>query len=157
MKYLLATAAVLALTSAATSAGDPVPLPRPRPGTEIMEEMGRAQRRMEWYKPRATTIDYMRRSTLPPVEYDKPYDGKLEEIVAKDYEEMRAFCNRSIACCKPCGGLIAVLSILRPMRLSGAHGLTTDILRRHEIAHCNGWPKDHPGTRPLDSEETKLK
>jgi hypothetical protein len=28
-------------------------------------------------------------------------------------------------------------------------GLTRDILLRHEIAHCNGWPGDHRGTLPI--------
>ena len=26
---------------------------------------------------------------------------------------------------------------------------TTTVPMRHEIGHCNGWPGDHPGERPL--------
>lgn len=30
-----------------------------------------------------------------------------------------------------------------------AQGWTFPIVVRHEIGHCNGWSKDHPGARPL--------
>ena len=28
-----------------------------------------------------------------------------------------------------------------------AAGYTAEIVLRHEVAHCNGWPKDHAGSR----------
>ena len=30
-----------------------------------------------------------------------------------------------------------------------ARGWTTELLLRHEIGHCNGWPGNHPGEREL--------
>ena len=31
-------------------------------------------------------------------------------------------------------------------------GLSFDIIHRHEIAHCNGWPGDHRGVLPFEVE-----
>jgi hypothetical protein len=30
---------------------------------------------------------------------------------------------------------------------------TAEIVRRHEIGHCNGFPSDHRGARPLTPSE----
>jgi hypothetical protein len=30
-----------------------------------------------------------------------------------------------------------------------AAGLPVELVKRHEIAHCNGWPGDHRGARPF--------
>src|SRR5262245_39981451 len=32
------------------------------------------------------------------------------------------------------------------------HGVTVDAVRRHEIAHCNGWPGTHPKTAPVTTK-----
>jgi len=63
MKYLLATAAVLALTGVSATGA-------------------------ERYQPDDTTLE-----VLPPPEYDKPFAGKLEEFIAKDQKELTSFCR----------------------------------------------------------------
>jgi hypothetical protein len=63
MKYLLATAAVLALTSVSATGA-------------------------ERYQP----DDPEGARVVPPAEYDRPFVGKLEEFIAKDQEEMESFC-----------------------------------------------------------------
>jgi hypothetical protein len=95
MKHLLATAAVLALTSvSATSA--------------------------ERYQP----DDPEGARVVPPAEYDKPFVGKLEEFIAKDQEEMESFCwgLSVVGCAKhwPASESGPPLCdiILRPMSLS---------------------------------------
>jgi hypothetical protein len=94
--------------------------------------------------------------TLPPVEYDKPFAGKLEEVVVKSREEMEASCKR-IGFSEPrvplaCGKLLAadhcVLYLARD-EVYRSVGVTTELVRRHEVGHCNGWPKDHPGGRSV--------
>jgi hypothetical protein len=37
--------------------------------------------------------------------------------------------------------------IMLPDDVIRATGWTTGLLLRHELAHCNGWPGDHPNIR----------
>jgi len=118
MKYLLATAtaAVLALTSVSATGA-------------------------ECYQPDDTTLE-----VLPPPEYDKPFAGKLEEFIAKDQEELTSFCRGLSASVVGCArhwpasesGPPLCDIYLAPDELIRRRGLTTEIVRRHEIAHCNG-------------------
>ena len=103
---------------------------------------------------RAAKEKTLKNFTLPPVEYDKPFAGKLEEVVVKSREEMDASCKR-IGLSLPnvplgCGKLLAadhcVIYLARD-EVNRAVGLTTELVRRHEVGHCNGWPKEHPGGR----------
>jgi hypothetical protein len=89
--------------------------------------------------------------TLPPVEYDKPFAGKLEEVVVKSREEMDASCKR-IGFSEPrvplaCGKLLAadhcVIYLARD-EVYRSVGVTTELVRRHEVGHCNGWPRIIP-------------
>lgn len=36
--------------------------------------------------------------------------------------------------------------IASPQVIAGA-GFTTEVVKRHEIGHCNGWPATHEGAR----------
>jgi hypothetical protein len=114
MKYLLATAAVLALTSVSATGA-------------------------ERYQPNDAILD-----VLPPAEYDKPFVGKLEEFIAKDQEELASFCwgLSVLGCAKhwPASESGPALCdiYLAPDELIRRRGSTTEIVRRHEIAHCNG-------------------
>jgi hypothetical protein len=82
----------------------------------------------------------------PPPEYDRPYKGELIEIRA-DRERMDALCPKgplgwstngcALGDRTRCVIVIATDDLLpwwRPYRE----------VRRHEIAHCNGWPANHP-------------
>jgi hypothetical protein len=88
---------------------------------------------------------------LPPVEYDKPYDGDLTIKMVATLEELRERCGtripKMLACAfhnsKSCVIYLVEDSVMRQ------RGWTTGILLRHETGHCNGWPGDHPGERAL--------
>jgi hypothetical protein len=89
----------------------------------------------------------------PPPEYDKPFVGKLTEFIAKDEEEFEGFCRgvSRFGCARhwPASESGPPLCdiYLAPDELIRRHWLTTEIIRRHEIAHCNGW--HHPAPKVL--------
>ena len=107
-----------------------------------------------------TVSEAVKNFMLPPVEYDKPFGGKLEEVVVKSREEMDASCKR-IGLSLPnvplgCGKLLAAdhcVIYLAREEVNFSVGLTTDLVRRHEVGHCNGWPKEHPGGRHFTSHD----
>jgi hypothetical protein len=96
--------------------------------------------------------------TLPPPEYDKPYEGELIEYRG-DKAFMEKTCpkiswlNPPLGCAlhgpthyhdtTKCTIWIANDDILTDARTS------YDAVRRHELGHCNGWPSDHPDARPI--------
>jgi hypothetical protein len=93
---------------------------------------------------------------LPPVEYDHDYTGKITFEIVKTREELRDICGHSIytrwtlACAFPRGPKCHIVMTIDDIIL--AHGWTPEIILRHEIGHCNGWPSDHPGQRPHDAK-----
>ena len=92
-------------------------------------------------------------AVLPPPEYDKPFTGKLTEIRVPP-ETMRAICPKTIfpltlACAYPTRDQSECLIIMLSDELIKAAGWTPEIVRRHEVGHCNGFPADHRGARPL--------
>jgi hypothetical protein len=99
----------------------------------------------ERYRPNETII-------VPPAEFDKPFVGQLEEFIINDLEELTNFCEGLLGCAKRLqtvsGGPALFCSIYLPAdELIRRYGLTIEIVRRHEIAHCNGW--DHPPASDL--------
>jgi hypothetical protein len=85
---------------------------------------------------------------LPPPQYDKPYTGQLN-IATIPYWNMGNVCNM-IA---PQGQHMEACSFaMTPQqclvylpRLSDVGQSRLADLTKHEIAHCNGWPGNHPG------------
>jgi hypothetical protein len=97
---------------------------------------------------------------VPPKEYDHAYDGHLEIVPAHNQNHVRELCpgsnfsmGEALACAhiRPgsCRIVMAHDDVIR------AAGLPPDLVRHHELAHCNGWPGDHRGARPY--EEWALK
>jgi hypothetical protein len=86
---------------------------------------------------------------LPPVEYDKPYPGKIT-IETVTNEQLRARCANasmsSLGCAYP--GATSCHILLVDEAAIRAVGWTVELILRHERAHCNGWPQAHPGRRP---------
>ena len=90
---------------------------------------------------------------LPPVEYDHEY-GDLTIQLVNTLEELYAICGTKtpfmLACSyinqKSCLVIMVNDSIMR------RNGWTTGLLLRHEQGHCNGWPGDHTGQRPLTKD-----
>jgi hypothetical protein len=85
----------------------------------------------------------------PPEVYNFEFKGMLE-VIQLDALKVHAFCGngpdavqRVISCAAPLTSryCIIVLPNVEPLLISKAQ---RERLRRHEIAHCNGWPLDHP-------------
>lgn len=94
---------------------------------------------------------------LPPVEFDKPYTGKLHLTVLNSQDEMRKACPKApfkstaLGCSKanfPMWGECTVFIVDR--ETAAPHNVSVEEIFRHEIGHCNGWPGDHPGMRPRE-------
>src|SRR5262249_40091456 len=92
-------------------------------------------------------------ATLPPIEYDHPYKGRLDVIVAENAEQIR------IGCPKTAGGSLGLACSLRyedrctivrrPEADIRRARYTLEIVMRHEIGDCNGWPESHAGAREV--------
>lgn len=95
-------------------------------------------------------MDYIQE---PPPAYVRPYTGRLHVIehTARAVEQVCremgvAERSRPILACSLSlpfgdGDCIVILPIVGR---GGVGGVSRIALERHEIAHCNGWPKDHP-------------
>jgi hypothetical protein len=100
----------------------------------------------------AITYPAQAQNVIPPVEYDHPFAGEVKIWRSSDQDYIKSKCPPSLF---PyhlgCGGrrsngechiLMADDATIRK------HNWTTEIVLRHEISHCNGWPAHHPGARP---------
>jgi hypothetical protein len=87
----------------------------------------------------------------PPSEYNHSYDGLVEERVLP-VAEVRVVCDslgasHSSADASTPGGTAACAWVNDDtcfIILPDDELAPVDTYRRHEIAHCNGWPADHP-------------
>jgi hypothetical protein len=78
----------------------------------------------------------------PPAQYNHPYNGQVIERVVPE-AEVRTICMSMgadllvRACSQHSNGTCYIV-------LPNDGGAPIETFRRHEIAHCNGWPADHP-------------
>jgi hypothetical protein len=78
----------------------------------------------------------------PPAQYNHPYDGPVDERVMP-VAEVRALCTSMgalghlAACAWVSDGTCHIV-------LPNDYQAPVSTYRRHETAHCNGWPADHP-------------
>jgi hypothetical protein len=78
----------------------------------------------------------------PPARYDHPYAGPVVERVVPE-AEVRSLCMTmgadpiGTACSWQSKGTCYIV-------LPSDGRAPVSAFRRHEIAHCNGWPADHP-------------
>ncbi len=78
----------------------------------------------------------------PPAQYDHPYAGQVVERVMP-VADARPFCismgadPRGVACSWQMNGTCYII-------LPNDEQAPVSTYRRHEIAHCNGWPANHP-------------
>lgn len=78
----------------------------------------------------------------PPAQYNHPYDGRVVERIMP-MPEVRALCSsrgaspRSVACSWMSDGTCYIV-------LPNDEHTPVSTYRRHETAHCNGWPTNHP-------------
>jgi hypothetical protein len=94
---------------------------------------------------------------IPPAEYDRPYTGQLT-ITRGDAKTMKEVCPKTafpitLGCAHrytkggedySCHVYIAEDDILRPT------GWSYNLVLRHELGHCLGWPGNHPGMRTVE-------
>jgi hypothetical protein len=98
-------------------------------------------------------------SVYPPPEYDKPFEGFIINRRLQTEDEMRDVCplTRNMPVAIGCairineGKGCVIIMVADEVILS--YRITPEMVRRHEIGHCNGWPSTHPGAivvRPGD-------
>src|SRR5262245_2668562 len=95
---------------------------------------------------------------LPPKEYDHPFQGTVVEIIATEIEQMAIACAPNPLAAKAMGCAAKVdrpeyayprcYVFIAPDWYLKKNRVTLDAVRRHEIAHCNGWPQSHPQMGP---------
>jgi hypothetical protein len=88
---------------------------------------------------------------VPPPEFDRPFGppGKVIVVTARDQNHVRELCPGSkfagsaLGCAHltapECKIIVAADDVIKEA------GYPPELVKRHEIAHCNGWPADHPG------------
>lgn len=88
---------------------------------------------------------------LPPVEYDRNYEGDLTIKMVESVEELRDACGLTDPQILGCSirTPTACLIILVPDYVMRKRSWTSGLILRHEIGHCNGWPGDHNGQRSV--------
>jgi hypothetical protein len=83
----------------------------------------------------------------PPGRYDHPFNGKLLLQHADDLAQLRGVCNNdthALGCAFPRPEERSCWILLAPKDDIAKAQFPLEQLIRHEIAHCNGWPVDHP-------------
>ena len=91
---------------------------------------------------------------LPPIEYDKPYDGKIVMVTAASKEHLRLMCGNTIETNRlgiGCALLNRTTSVCRiivaPEADIIAAGYSLKLVIRHENGHCQSWSGKHEGSR----------
>jgi hypothetical protein len=84
----------------------------------------------------------------PPLKYDHHYTGHLSVKRRAPGPAMWWACGAY--------GAIACAIVESPTRCTiilpkGVSARVREAARRHETAHCAGWPADHPGARPASA------
>jgi hypothetical protein len=100
------------------------------------------------------------RQIAPPAKYDKPYTGNLIYARLSTEADVGMICPKSnlpykLGCAFMSGGRTKdgaynrcqVFIVIDAVIIKA--GFTLDDIYRHEIAHCNGWSKDHEGAKFL--------
>jgi hypothetical protein len=96
-----------------------------------------------------------KRELFPPAEYDHPYTGNLTVERVADPAAVLALCpnlKEPVGCAQRAKDLswckVYVVSDAfinkRPAEQRKLFGYSYENFLRHELAHCNGWPGDHP-------------
>jgi len=94
--------------------------------------------------------------TIPPKLYDHPYAGNLEmvRIAVEDIPEVCPNVRTTIGCTFPyLRENRCVVALIAPELAEQRMHLPYEIILRHELAHCSGWPADHHGGRALNAQE----
>jgi hypothetical protein len=104
-------------------------------------------------------------TVLPPIEYDYPFDGELI-IQRGDRAYMEAQCPRTplpitLGCAfRRAGTAEGKASTYCRVVIANSEILkdsiwTYETILRHEVGHCNGWGKDHVGSRQMGARSAE--
>lgn len=98
--------------------------------------------------PKKTTVPSW--PTIPPEQYDHFFYGELTITIVASIDELLIQCaptavRRTLGCSLLRQGKCRI--VLLDDKLIRAANWNTGLILRHEMAHCNGWPADHPGLR----------
>ena len=91
-----------------------------------------------------------RARVLPPEEYDRPFKGWLTVERSNSQSAIRSRCQPTtfpyhLGCARSAHDICHIL--IADDETIKKSGWTYEIVLRHEIGHCNGWPGDHRGAR----------
>ena len=92
---------------------------------------------------------------LPPPKYDHAYNGPVVVYRAGSQADIRLKCKRMevpahiplMGCSWSATSAHPCLIVVADDETITEWGWTRNIVLRHEIAHCSGWPWNHPGAR----------
>jgi hypothetical protein len=89
-------------------------------------------------------VNYARHTTYfaelePPDKYNHLYNGPVVEYVIS-LAEVRDICGYDGVACS----WLADGTCYRVLPSGGPGLASVSVYRRHETAHCNGWPANHP-------------
>jgi hypothetical protein len=133
-----------------------VPAPSVKPPTEAPQEIVQHPVYRPQTPKQPTAVIKWSVPILPPVEYDRPYDGELILNRLDTEQDVADFCKLKgprLGCAYRIGYTRCVVTIASDASIR-ARGFTRDVVMRHELAHCLGWPGDHPGARSSESVRT---
>jgi len=86
----------------------------------------------------------MPRNQLPPAQFDHAVSGPVEIVDVATEDRLRALCGWPASKGETLVGCAAVLPTLCRIYVGPpAGGVTRNLIIRHEMGHCSGWPKDH--------------
>jgi hypothetical protein len=99
-------------------------------------------------------VEY-KREFFPPPEYDRPYTGKLTIERVADPAAVKLHCPElryPVGCAKVAYDLSSCVIFIvsdefinrQPNEIRRLFAYSYENFLRHELAHCNGWPADHP-------------
>jgi hypothetical protein len=93
----------------------------------------------------------------PPPQYAGPYEGKLTvRILPLEVVGLTCAARYGTWGCARVGATACTIIIPKIGNSESGHFVTQrlqDLIRRHEIGHCNGWPATHPDGRDWQRTE----
>lgn|SRR5262249_6737494 len=84
-------------------------------------------------------------TTLPPAQYDKPFEGQLEIQRFSSSEDLLRICKGEgigVACSARLADGTKCWMFIATDKIIEKRGYTLAIVLRHELGHCNGWKHD---------------
>jgi hypothetical protein len=96
-------------------------------------------------------------TSMPPVEYDKPFVGRL--LLQRFSDRAKLPCSRvpyqKLACALPTPDRSwCYIAIATDKLLATENHVYASVLR-HELGHCNGWGKDHERERRVPRDRVR--